>query len=50
MHRSRLLDEVAAGEMIYNTKHGKRVAELRPADSPPTQAGEVRVRQGHSGE
>jgi prevent-host-death family protein len=34
-HLSRLLDEVAAGETIYITKHGKRVAELRPPDSPP---------------
>jgi prevent-host-death family protein len=29
-HLSRLLDEVAGGETIYITKHGKRVAELRP--------------------
>ena len=34
-HLSRLLDEVAGGETIYITKHGKRVAELRP--SPPQQ-------------
>jgi prevent-host-death family protein len=33
-HLSRLLDEVAGGETIYITKHGKRVAELRP---PPPQ-------------
>lgn len=33
-HLSRLLDEVAAGETIYITKHGKRVAELRPAEPP----------------
>jgi len=29
-HLSRLLDEVAGGETIYITKHGKQVAELRP--------------------
>ena len=29
-HLSRLLDEVAGGETIYITKHGRRVAELRP--------------------
>jgi prevent-host-death family protein len=33
-HLSRLLDEVAAGETIYITKHGKRVAELRPTEPP----------------
>ncbi len=32
---SRLLDEVAGGETIYITKHGKRVAELRPPEQPP---------------
>ncbi len=38
-HLSRLLDEVAGGETIYITKHGKRVAELRPpAAKKPTQA------------
>ena len=31
-HLSRLLDEVASGETIYITKHGKRVAELRPPE------------------
>lgn len=31
-HLSRLLDEVAGGETIYITKHGKRVAELRPLE------------------
>lgn len=31
-HLSRLLDEVANGETIYITKHGKRVAELRPPE------------------
>jgi prevent-host-death family protein len=29
-HLSRLLDQVAGGETIFITKHGKRVAELRP--------------------
>lgn len=33
-HLSRLLDEVAAGATIYITKHGKRVAELRPPEPP----------------
>jgi prevent-host-death family protein len=38
-HLSRLLDEVAGGETIYITKHGKRVAELRPpAPKKHTQA------------
>lgn len=38
-HLSRLLDEVAGGETIYITKHGKRVAELRPpAFTKPTRA------------
>lgn len=32
-HLSRLLDEVAAGQTIYLTKHGKRVAELRPPEA-----------------
>lgn len=32
-HLSRLLDEVAGGETIYITKHGRRVAELRPPAS-----------------
>jgi len=36
-HLSRLLDEVAGGETIYITKHGKRVAELRPP-APKKQA------------
>jgi prevent-host-death family protein len=31
-HLSRLLDEVAGGETVYITKHGKRVAELRPPE------------------
>lgn len=33
-HLSRLLDEVAAGDTVYITKHGKRVAELRPPARP----------------
>lgn len=38
-HLSRLLDEVADGETIYITKHGKLVAELRPpAAKKPTKA------------
>ena len=36
-HLSRLLDEVAGGETIHITKHGKRVAELRPP-APKKQA------------
>lgn len=31
-HLSRLLDEVSEGSTIYITKHGKRVAELRPPE------------------
>jgi prevent-host-death family protein len=34
-HLSRLLDEVAAGQRIYITKHGKRVAELSPVKERP---------------
>jgi prevent-host-death family protein len=30
-HFSRLLQKVQAGKHFYITKHGKRVAELRPA-------------------
>lgn len=29
-HLSRLLDEVAAGETVYITKHGRKVAKLSP--------------------
>ncbi len=32
VHWSRLLDEVAKGEVITITKHGVPVAELRPAN------------------
>ncbi len=37
-HLSRLLDEVAGGETIYITKHGRRVAELRPTAPKHTKA------------
>jgi len=33
-HLSALLEKVRQGETIYITKHGKRVAELRPVESP----------------
>ncbi len=34
-HLSRLLDEVAGGQTFYITRHGKRVAELRPTAPQP---------------
>ena len=41
-HLSRLLDEVAGGETISITKHGKRVAELRP----PAPAKHTKAKRG----
>lgn len=41
-HLSRLLDEVAGGETVYITKHGKRVAELRP----PTPKKHTKAKRG----
>lgn len=36
-HLSRLLDSVEEGETVYITRHGKRIAELKPAE-PKKQA------------
>jgi prevent-host-death family protein len=33
-HLSSLLDQVRQGKSFYITKHGKRIAELRPVLSP----------------
>lgn len=46
-HLSALLEKVRLGETIYITKHGKRVAELRPVESekrvpiPGTMKGQI---------
>ncbi|MEO0454380.1 MAG: type II toxin-antitoxin system prevent-host-death family antitoxin [Verrucomicrobiota bacterium] len=34
-HLSQLLNEVEAGEVIYITRHGKRVAELKSPETKP---------------
>lgn len=46
-HLSALLEKVRQGEVIYITKHGKRIAELRPVETkkpepvPGTMKGQI---------
>ena len=37
----RVIDAVAAGDTVFITKRGVRVAELRPVDDPPSRVAQL---------